>query len=113
MYLFSFNFDLVFIGIVVITISILGFIVYLNDRRNSINKNFLFFSLLTVAYSTVNYLSYQIKDTNITLWLLRFTIFFAVWHAFSFFHLFYGFSSDKVFLPKKYKYILFPITIFN
>src|SRR3989344_3143740 len=111
MSLLSFNLDLIFVGLVVITITILGFVIFLNDRKSITNKTFLLLSLLTVLYGIVNYAVYQVDNSNLALWLLRFTIFFAVWHAFSLFQLFYVFPNNKVVFSWWYKFILLQLVL--
>lgn len=103
------NLDLFLVGITIAAIGILGFIVFLNNRNSITNQTFLFFSLLTIAYGGFNYVSYQVTKPELILWSLRLTIFFATWHAFSFFQLAYVFPIEKKQFLKKYKFILFPL----
>lgn len=105
------NADLFSIGIVSAAIGILGFVVFLNNRRSITNKTFLFFSLATIVYGTFNYISYQVSSPTQILWLLRLTIFAAVWHAFSFFQLFFIFPKEKINFPPHYRHGLFPLVI--
>ncbi len=102
------NLDLLFVGITVGAIVILGFSVFFSDKNSTTNKLFLFFSLVTVFWGIVNYLSYRVDSPELTLWLLRLVIASAVWHAFSFFQLFYVFPNDKVSFPIWYKFVLVP-----
>src|SRR3989344_2860934 len=105
------NFDLFSVGLTVAAIGILGFTVVLNNIRSATNKTFLLFSLVTVFWGIVNYLSYRVGSPALTLWLLRLVIASAVWHAFSFFQLFYIFPNQKITLPKWYKFGLLPATV--
>jgi len=100
------NIDLLFVGITIAAITILGLIVFLNNRQSITNQSFLFFAFLTVAYGSFNYISYQVTDPGLILWFLRLTIFFATWHAFSFFQLAYVFPAEKKQVSKKYKLVL-------
>src|SRR3989344_3424201 len=108
------NFDLLFVGLTVVAIGILGFVVFLNNRKSITSKSFLVFSLTTVLYSLFNYFYYTTTGKNpiITLWLLRFTIFSATWHAFSMFQLFFVFPEGKKKFPRYYFSLLLPVVIF-
>ena len=103
------NFDLFSVGLTVAAIGILGFTVVLNNIRSATNRTFLLFSLITVFWGIVNYLSYRVGSPSLTLWLLRLVIASAVWHAFSFFQLFYVFPDQKIKFPKWYKFALLPV----
>lgn len=94
------NFDLLSVGITVAGILVLGFSVFFSDRRSVTNRAFLFFSLVTVLWSTINYSYYQISDQYVSFWFLRSVLFVATWHAFSFFILSYVFPDRSVVWPK-------------
>lgn len=104
-----YDFDLLSVALAVITFAILGVIVFLNNRRSKTNQIFLIFTLLTIIYGVINYLTAQIKNPFYTLWLLRSTIFISTWHAFTLFELFYVFPADEKKLPKHYSFILIPL----
>ncbi len=103
------NFNLFVVGITVAAIGILGSVAFFNNPRSSTNRAFLVLAIFTVAYSVVNYVSYQLGDPAWTLWFLRLTIFFSVWHAFSFFHFSYVFPKESAAYPPLYKWLLVPI----
>jgi len=103
------NLDLLFVGITIAAIGILGFIVFLNNRKSITNKTFLLFSILTIAYGSFNYINYQVTDPGLILWFLRLTIFFATWHAFSFLQLANVFLEENHHFSKKYKFVLLPV----
>jgi signal transduction histidine kinase len=105
------HFDLVAVGIAVAAIGILGFIVFFSDRQSSTNRTFLAFALATIAYGSVNYFSYQATGPILVLWLLRLTLFTAVWHAFSFFSLFLVFPRTKITWPWWYLFAALPAVI--
>ncbi|MCR4310988.1 MAG: hypothetical protein NUV54_00230, partial [Candidatus Taylorbacteria bacterium] len=107
----SIGLDLVTLGIAIITIAILGLLVYLNNRRDIVNKTFLFFVLLTIAYGVTNYFNYQFAQTAAAIWTIRLTIFFAVWHAFSAFQFFYVFRNPQPSFPYWYTRILLPVVV--
>ncbi|QQG46259.1 MAG: hypothetical protein HYY55_00215 [Candidatus Niyogibacteria bacterium] len=111
----SFNFfqnlDLLSVGVAVAAIGILGFVVYLNNRRSITSRTFLFFSVITIFWSIANYLQYNIANPAVSFWMLKLVVFFAVWHAFLIFRLFYVFPEDAVIFPKSYKTALLPLVI--
>lgn len=103
------NLDLLSVGLAIAAIGILGFIVYDNNRRSITNRTFSVFALLTIVYGIFNYLNYQVSSPVWILWLLRLTLFSAVWHAFSLFQLFLIFPREKVNFPKWYFTFLLPV----
>ncbi|MEA1929376.1 MAG: ATP-binding protein [Patescibacteria group bacterium] len=110
------NLDLLTVGITVAGIVVLGFAVYLNNRKSATNTAFLLFSVSSALYSIVNYLSYQdyslfSQNLEVRLWIIRATIFLAIWHAFLLFHFFYIFPLEKTILGKWYKGLLLPLVI--
>ena len=80
--------DLLSVGLSIAAIGILGFILFFAKPKSATSKAFLFFALVTIFYGSVNYISYQVANPILTLWFLRFVIFSAVLHAFSFYQLF-------------------------
>ncbi len=105
------NPDLISLGITVVTVSILGFLVFLRDVRNATNQAFFAFSLVTILYAVTNYFSGHVRTAVEILWTLRLTIFFACWHAFSMFYLFYVFPAEKIVLGKWVRYFFIPLTV--
>ena len=106
-----FNFDLLLNSINIAAIAILGITVVLNNPRSRINRIFLSFSFIAIAYAIINYLSYNTNNPTLILWFLRFVLFSSVWYSFLLFHFIYVFSSPGAVLPWPYQYILIPITI--
>ena len=105
------TFDILSIGIAVAAIGILGLVVFLNNRHSATNQAFLLFTLLTILWSVVNYLSYQFNVADLVIWILRLAIFFAVWHAFSFFVFCYAYPRDELTFPKWFWFIVIPATV--
>src|SRR3989344_3174663 len=105
------NVDLLFVGVTIASIGILGFIVFFSDRKSSTNRAFLFFALITIFWSTLNYANYQAESAFFVLWLLRLAMFFAVWHSFSFFPLSYIFPKKDFGLSNRQKFILMPVVV--
>ena len=105
------NIDLLAVGIVTAAIGILGFVVFFNNRNSITNRMFLIFSIITIIYGSFNYISYQLSSPPLILWFLRLTIFFAVWHAFSFFQLFYVFPEEQMKFSKMHRFFFIPLII--
>jgi signal transduction histidine kinase len=105
------NLNLISVGIAVAAIAILGFVVFFNDRKSSTNKAFLLFSLISVCWSIINYLQYQIHEAPISFLILRIVIFLGVWHSFAFFQFCYVFPETKKSFPRWYKYFYLPIVV--
>lgn len=103
--------SLISVGLAIITTLILGVVVFLSNRKSVTNKAFLFFSLTTVVWSLLNYLSYQFDSPQLVLWILRFVMFFAVWYSFGIFTLFYVSPYEKISFSKWYKFILLPTAV--
>ena len=78
------NFDLLSVGATIAAIGILGFVIYITNRKSVTNKIFFLFSIITILWSFLNYINYQMTSPTVVLWLLRGVIFLGVWHAFSF-----------------------------
>ena len=105
------NLDLLSVGITIATIGILGFVIYLGDRKSITNRSFLYLAVSASFWSILNYLSYQSDSADITLLLLRLLMFSAVWFAFSLFQLLYVFPQKEVKFPSWYRFILTPAVI--
>lgn len=112
MFEFSFNFDLLTVGIAVAGTGLLGFAVYFSNRKSITNVMFFVFSLVTLAWGVANYLNYQIQSDFLVLWTIRIVICLAVLQALSFFTLMYVFPQETVILPRWFKFILIPFSIF-
>jgi len=105
------NWDLLVVGIVVAATFVLGFSVYLNDKKNITNRTFLFFSIVTAIWGVVNYASYNFTNPILVLWLYRLIMFFAVLQAFSLYKLFLVFPVDRYEFSNRHKRILFPFVV--
>ncbi|MDE1919078.1 MAG: hypothetical protein KGH56_00045 [Patescibacteria group bacterium] len=102
------NFDLLSVGIAVAAIGLLGYTIYANNTASVTNRAFFFFSAITICWSIVNYINYQVTQPVLVLWLLRSVIFFGTWHAFSFFRFLYVFPANEKKFPNWYRLILVP-----
>tara|TARA_Y100000310_G_scaffold317704_1_gene370889 strand:- start:424 stop:2052 length:1629 start_codon:yes stop_codon:yes gene_type:complete len=105
------NLDIFFLGIAITSILVLGYVVFFNNQSSITNKTFLSFAILTVVWSISNFLVPQFSSSDLVIWILRISIFIAVWHAFSFFQLMYVFPEQKIKLPKPYLFVLVPVII--
>ena len=106
----SSHLDLLFVGIVVASMGLLGFVIVFNNARSTTNRSFFYFAIISIFWSIVNYSYYQFPNGNFAFLLLRGVIFFATWHAFTFFHLTSAFPDDNYHQPWWHTYILIPIT---
>lgn len=79
------NIDLLWVGIAVAGAGTLGFSIYFSDSKSATSRAFLFFTMASVLWSIINFASARATDPIVVLWLIRFVLFFAAWHAFSFF----------------------------
>lgn len=105
------NLDLFTVGLAIAAIGILGFTIYFSNKKSITNKTFVLMAVSVFFWSIFNYLSYQVHSAELALWFLRAEIYFAVWHAFFNFQLFYVFPQEKKDFSKLYKYCLLPIAI--
>ena len=96
-------------GIVIAACVILGFIIYFKNRKSATNVLFLVLTIISSAWSILNYLAYQIVDPTMSLWIVRVVMFLAVYQAFSFFLLMYAFPKRELALPKLFKLLAIPI----
>ncbi len=98
------NLDLFSVGIAIAAIVILGFTIFYNNRKSITNQTFLAVSVTASLWSVFNYLSYQFNAADLTIWLLRLEIFFAIWYAFLLYQLFYVFPKETYSFSRQYKY---------
>lgn len=105
------NFDLLSVGIAVAAIGMLGFLTFFNDRKKITSEIFLGMCLTAIIWSIFNYLSYQFKDAEAVLWLLRIAIFFAVWFSYYIFLFFYSFPTESTEYLSVNKKLILPLTV--
>ncbi len=103
------NLDLLSVGIAIAASILLGFIIYSQNKKSITGKAFLVFTVVSSVWGLVNYLSYKFTNFQVTLWLLRLVLYFALWQAFSFFVLSYVFPEDDRKLPGWISKILLPV----
>jgi His Kinase A (phosphoacceptor) domain. len=108
------NLDLLTVGLSIAAISILGFVIYFNNRSSITNRTFVALSASAMIWVVVNYLSYQTNNyAELTLWLMRIVLFFVVWFAYYLFKLTYVFPGNEKVFPKWYRFYLVPFAIFT
>ncbi len=105
------NIDLLSVGLIIAAIAIMGFAVYTNNKNSITNKSFFLFSVVTILWSFFNYMSYQVTQPGLILWLSRLVIFLGVWHSFSFFQFLYVYPKESHVFPRWYTLILLPYII--
>lgn len=102
-----YNFDLLSVGLAVAAIGILGYTVYRHNPGSTTNRTLFVVSIFASLWGVANYLSYQIHSShNVSLWLLRAVLFFAVWFCFYIYKLMYVFPLEVVKLPPWFTYYL-------
>lgn len=89
------NIDIFLAGIAIAGIAILGFAVYNDKPQSATARTFLWLSIATIAWSLFNISIFYIADPTIALWVLRASIFFALWHAYFLFRFFYVFPRES------------------
>lgn len=98
---FILNIDILSVGIAIAANLILGSIIFFSDKKNTTAKLFLSQTIILSIWSLLNYLTYQITDLKIAIWMERLVIFFAVPNSITFVFLVYTFPSDKWILDKR------------
>ncbi len=103
------NLDLLSVGIAVAGIGLLGFVILFHNPRSATNRAFFYFAGITVFWSIFNYVSYQLPAGDLAFWLLRGVMFFAVWHAYTFYHLTTVFPDEHYLESRWGMYVLIPV----
>lgn len=104
------NLDLLSVGIAIASTGILGFSIFLSDKKSITNKVFLLFGIATIFWGAFNYLVYNITNTQVALWFLRGSIFFATIQAFLLFSFLNVFPNEGKEMPTWVKGVVLPIT---
>src|SRR3989344_2181782 len=104
------NLDLLSVGVAVAGMVVLGFVTLFSDLRNSSNRIFFYLATTASIWGILNYFSYQPYPPDLSLWLLRLVMFFAVWSSFFTFTFAYVFPAPKINLSRSFKWILIPLT---
>ncbi len=102
--------DLLSVGVAIAGTCLLGFVILFNNVQSTTNRAFFYFTTVTACWSILNYSYYQLLAGDMALWLLRGVMFFATWHAFTFFHLASVFPENQYRRSFWYTYLLIPIT---
>lgn len=104
-----FNLDLLSVGIAIAATGILGLSVFLSDKKSITNRVFLIFSLVTICWGAVNYLQYNIPNTEMAFWSLKGSIFFATLQAYFLFSFLNVFPRSEAESPMWLKVFVVPI----
>lgn len=112
------NIDLLLLGISIASIAILAFVVFYNNPKSKINRSFIWLAIATIAWGIPNYVNYQLKDPTLILWVVRLTVFTAVYHAFAFYNFFRVLAkgesvANKIHLPLKIWVVLVSLWSFT
>lgn len=107
----SLNIEVFSLGIAVAATAVLAAIVFLRNPLSVTSRGFLYFAWATILWDIANFSSHQPYPVAISFWLLKITIFIAVWHAFSLFHFLYVFPYERVKYPKWFLRTLLPVAI--
>ncbi len=105
------NPDLLSVGISVAVAVILGFIVFFSNWKSATSRSFLYFTLASVLWGIMNYVSYGMRPASASLEALRYALFLGVWSSFLFFRLAYVFPEAKIVFPRWYRDALLPAVI--
>ncbi len=103
------NLDLLSVGVAIAASAILGFIVFLSNKKSVTNRTLFFFTIESIFWNIFNYLIFQFSTPEKALIILRFHVFFVVWYCFLLFQLFYVFPEEKKAFPKWYNFFLLPV----
>jgi signal transduction histidine kinase len=105
------NIDLLVVGISGSAIALMGFIVFLNDRKSVTAQSFFVFALMTIAWTVSNLIQYKFATIPTTLFAMRLNLFLASLHALSFFQLSLVFPSDSFKYPRWYLHAVVPFSL--
>lgn len=94
------------LGFAVASIFILGFIVFLRNTKSLTGRLFVLFTSSVAVWDIFNFLSFYVIDQNLSIWLIRFVLFFAVLFATFFFLLILNFQSEVWLIKKKNLYMI-------
>lgn len=100
--------DLFIVGTFVAANLILGSVVFFGNYKSKTNLFFLLFAVANSFWSILNYLAYQFVNPDLSLWIIRLVMCFAVLQAFTFFMMIHTYPKSEVKLSKKY---LIPILL--
>ena len=102
-------FDFILLGISISGIGIIGSAVFFDKPKSATNRLFLTFCFLTILWSVANYV--WSHSAFYGLWVLRVSIFIAVWHVFSLLRFLTNFPNEVYIWIKWHKLVLLPLTI--
>lgn len=97
------------VGIATAAIGLLGWTVFLSNKKSTTHRTFFFFSLVSILWNLANFLVYQVPNVQVGLWFVRLNLFFAVWYTFLLYKLFYVFPDATANLPERQAKIIYTI----
>lgn len=107
------NVDLLFVGIAISAIGVLGFAIFFSNKASLVNRTFLLFSIVAILWNFTNYFNLNLTNPLHILWNLRLHVFFTVWYCFFLFQFFYILSKESSRIPRIIKILLPSITIIS
>lgn len=90
------SFDLIILAISVITISVLGLVVYVRNEQSRISQSFLAISLATVAWSVSNYFADHADPIQLSDFFARLAFAAGIWIVFSLLIFSYVFPKNRL-----------------
>jgi signal transduction histidine kinase len=106
-----FNLDLFLSGFSIAAALILGFVVFIRNRQSVTNIFFLAFTIVSSLWIAFNYLTILKAGPELTLWLIRIVMFWAIYQAFFFFLLMHVFPESAFQIPRWWRIFLTPVVI--
>ncbi|MBX9765190.1 HAMP domain-containing histidine kinase [Patescibacteria group bacterium] len=102
------NLDVFLVGLTTIGIGIIGVVAYFSNKESVTNRTFLALSASAIIWGALNLMILKFSEPLIVIWVLRASVFFALWYAYYIFQLFYVFPKKEVVFPRWYQFILTP-----
>ncbi|MCH7492901.1 hypothetical protein IID19_04945, partial [Patescibacteria group bacterium] len=87
-------------------IGVLGWIVFIKNRKSITNRTFFYFSIISILWNLSNFLVYQFDAVSISFWFIKINMFFAVWYSYFLFQFLYIFPKSRVKFTRLFKVII-------
>lgn len=109
----EFDLRLITVGFSILLSIIISVIVLLNDKTSDTNKTFFAFTIATILWGIINFLSFQLNFENkqVALLFLRLNIFFGLWQSFYLLRFFLTFPNKKYKNEWWMSFILWPLVV--
>lgn len=102
------NLDIVLMGLVAVSIGTLGVVVFFNNPKSATNQSFFIAAITVVLWGVLNLAVFRATTPAAALWLLRFAVFAALWHAYFAFRLFFVFPRTEYAFPIWERFVVAP-----